>query len=61
MMQRQYKIKIYVDDSPTPLFYDNVSNLFTEGGLLRIIVNGKSQWFPLIKVVRIEEIERKEE
>jgi len=60
MKKRIYKLKIYFADSPTPLFLEDVWHIQTEGGLLRMIVGGKSQWWPLCNVAQIREIEMEE-
>lgn len=58
-MKRIYKLKIYYKDSPSPYFVENVEHIQTEGGLLRLIVNGKSQWIPLENIAYFNEIEKK--
>lgn len=55
---RVYKIKLYYKDSPTPMIFDNVWHIQTEGQLLRLIVNGKSQWIPLNNVAYFKEIDK---
>lgn len=58
--KRVYSLKVYFQDSPSPLFLENVWHIQTEGGLLRLIVNGKSQWYPLCNVARLEELDKRE-
>jgi hypothetical protein len=54
---KRLKLEITFKDSPTPAYYHEVTNICTEGGLLRIIMNETySQWFPLVNVFRIKEI-----
>lgn len=60
-MRRIYSLAVYFQDSPTPLYVDNVWHIQTEGGLLRLIIDGKSQWWPLCNVANIRELERREE
>jgi len=58
---RVITIKIYFHSGPHPWTFANVTNLTTEGGLLRITQDSKSnQWFPLVEIFRIVETERKE-
>jgi hypothetical protein len=58
---RTISIQVYFKDSPTPWVFDNVTNITTEGGLLRVTQGpGQNQWFPLTNVFRIKELERKE-
>jgi len=50
-------VRIYFDDSPSPIEIYNVCHLGTEGGLLRIITDGgEQQWWPLCKVFNIRKI-----
>ena len=58
--KRVYDLKIYFQDSPTPLFLTDVWHIQTEGGLLRLIVKGVSQWYPLCNVARIQELQKRE-
>lgn len=57
-MRRIYKVCIYFQDSPSPLYLDDVWHIQTEGSLLRMIIGGKSQWWPLCNIANIREIER---
>ena len=53
---RRLRLKIYFQDSPSPLEVENVMHMNTEGGLLRIITeNEGSQWWPLCNVFNIRE------
>ena len=61
MKRRIYTVRIYFKDSPNPLELENVWHICTEGGLLRMIVAGISQWWPLINVFRIQELDKKEQ
>lgn len=58
--KRVYKLKVYFQDSPSPWYVDNVWHIQTEGGLLRLIIDGKSQWFPLCNIQRLEELDKRE-
>lgn len=60
VMKRVYSLKLYFQDSPTPLFVDNVWHIQTEGALLRLIINGESQWWPLCNLAFIKEVGVKE-
>jgi hypothetical protein len=58
---RKLTLKIYFKSSPNPWTYENVTNLTTEGDLLRITQNDKeNEWFPLMEVFRIVELDRQE-
>lgn len=57
---RIYKIKLYYKDSPTPTIFNNVWHIQTEGQLLRLIINGKSQWIPLVNVAYFKEIDKRD-
>ena len=58
---RTLTLKIYFLDAPHPWTFDNVTNMTTEGGLLRITQNNKeNQWFPLCEIFRIVELNRAE-
>lgn len=59
-MRRVYDLKIYFADSPTPFFVNDVWHINTEGGLLRLIINGKSQWYPLCNIANIREVDMRE-
>lgn len=55
------KLKIYVKSSRNAWIFENVTNMTTEGSLLRITQNGTTnEWFPLCEVFRIIELERQE-
>jgi len=54
-VKRTYDIVLYYTDSPTPEYIDNVEHFQTEGGLLRLIISGKSKWIPLINVAYFTE------
>jgi hypothetical protein len=54
-MNRIYSITIYLSDSPTPVYIDNVEHIQTEGNLLRIISESLSTWYPLCNVAYIKE------
>ena len=60
-MKRVYKLAIYFQDSPSPFYVDDVWHIQTEGGLLRLIIGGKSQWWPLCNVANIRELEKRDE
>jgi hypothetical protein len=53
--KRIYGLTMYLIDSPVPVFLDNVEHIQTEGGLLRLIIDGKSKWWPLCNVSVIVE------
>lgn len=57
---RLYTLKFYFKDCPHPWTFAGVSNFSTEGGLVRLVQEGKSQWLPLENIFRIQEIERTE-
>jgi hypothetical protein len=61
LKRRVYKVVIYFQDSPTPLELSNVWHIQTEGGLLRMIINGNSQWWPLCNIANIRELGRHSE
>jgi len=52
---RKLNITVYMKDSPHPWTYDEVTNLCTEGGLLRIVHHDKNEWLPMCNVFRIVE------
>jgi len=60
-MRRIYSLTIYFQDSATPLYLDDVWHIQTEGGLLRLIIAGKSQWWPLCNIANIRETAKREE
>jgi hypothetical protein len=61
-MMRTFTLKIYLKSSPNPWTFQSVTNLTTEGGLIRITQKNKeNQWFPLCEIFRIVELERKEQ
>ena len=46
---------MYLKDAPVPVFH-NVRQIFTEGGLLRLMnENMESIWYPLVSVDKIIE------
>lgn len=52
---RVYRIRMYLKDAPVPVFH-NVRQIFTEGGLLRLMnENMESIWYPLVSVDKIIE------
>lgn len=54
-------IQVYFKDSPTPWTFQGVTNLITEGGLLRITQGiEENQWFPLCGIFRVKELARDE-
>jgi hypothetical protein len=58
-MRRVYSLQIYFQDSPTPLYLDDVWHIQTEGGLLRLIIGGVSHWWPLCNIANISETAKK--
>lgn len=55
---RLYKIRIYLKDSPIPLFHV-VRQLFSEGSLLRLMNDQmESIWYPLCNIDKIIEEEK---
>lgn len=58
--RRVYDLTIYFKDSATPLYIDNIWHINTEGELLRLIIDGKSQWWPLCNVFNIRERDHRE-
>lgn len=51
---RNLTLKIYFKGSPSPWTYYNVTDLVTEGGLLRILRStNENEWFPLTEIFRI--------
>lgn len=61
MKKRVYDLVIYLKDSPTPVYLNDVWHIQTEGGLLRLIMNGESQWWPLENIATIRELDRRTE
>lgn len=61
MKKRVYDLVIYFQDSPNPLYLNDVWHIQTEGGLLRLIINGCSQWWPLANIANIRELDRRTE
>jgi len=52
---RILSLRIYVKDSPIPLLHE-VAQIFTEGGLLRLINKDReSIWYPLCNIDKIIE------
>jgi hypothetical protein len=48
------KLKVYFHDSPNTREFDNVTNLTTEGGLVRITQNEQDCWIPLVGIFLIK-------
>ena len=60
MKERFYDLVVYFQDSPTPVYIENVKHINTEGGLLRMILNDdKSQWWPLCNIATIRELDKR--
>lgn len=56
---RVVKLKVYFKSSSTPWTFEGVTNMTTEGGLLRLTQNMReNSWFPLCDVFRIVELDR---
>lgn len=54
-------LKIYCKSSPHPWILENVTNMATEGGLVRFTQNNsEDQWFPLCEIFRIVQIKRED-
>jgi hypothetical protein len=53
---RRLKLRIYFTDSPSPIEVENVCHIGTEGGLLRIITESETQWWPLCHVFNIRKL-----
>lgn len=58
MKKRIYTLRLYFRDSPTTLDIEDVEHIQTEGGLLRLIINGSSRWYPLSIIAWVDEIGR---
>jgi hypothetical protein len=58
---RIYTLRIIFKDSPNPWTLENVSNMTTEGPLLRITQGPKlNTWFPLCNVFSVTEVSRED-